>query len=73
MVGTSAHAVDGIAVEVDEDSYLRCTGEGSLSDGAEASEDAANYIASAIQVALKPIKIVAKDAITISWVKEGCL
>ena len=62
-VRPKSHSANGIAVEVDEDSYLRCTGEGSLSDGAEASEDAANYIASAIQVALKPIKV-AKDAIT---------
>jgi len=72
VVGTSANAVDGIAVEVDEDSYLRSTGAGSLGDGAEASEDDADCISSAIRVALKKqIKIVAKDAITIEWVEQG--
>ena len=71
VVGTSADAVDGIAVEVDEDRYLRCTGSGSLSDGSEASEDDRDDIRSAIRLALKPIKVPAKDAITIEWVEEG--
>ena len=71
VVGTSASAVDGIAVEVDEDNYLRCTGYGSLSDGSEASEDDSDYISGAIRVALKPIKVAAKDAITIEWIEEG--
>ena len=71
VVGTSASAVDGIAVEVDEDNYIRSTGSGSLSDGSEASEDDRDYISAAIRVALKPIKVAAKDAITIEWVEEG--
>ena len=79
LVGTSADAVDGIAVEVDEDSYLRSTGgvqgrgaaTGSRSDGAGASGDDADLICAAIRVALKPIKIVAKDAIRIEWVEAG--
>ena len=71
VVGTSASAVDGIAVEVDEDNYLRCTGYGSLSDGSEASEDDSDYISGAIRVALKPIKVAAKDAITIAWIEKG--
>jgi hypothetical protein len=71
VVGTSANAVDGIAVEVDEDNYLRSIGSGSLSDGSEASEDDSDYISSAIRVALKPITVPAKDAITIEWVEAG--
>ena len=71
VVGTSASAVDGIAVEVDEDNYLRCTGYGSLSDGSEASEDDSDYISGAIRVALKPIKVAAKDTITIAWIEKG--
>ena len=71
MVGTSAHAVDGIAVEVDMDSYLRSTGTGSLSDGAEASGHDDDLISAAIREELKPILIDAKDAITIEWVENG--
>ena len=71
VIATSANAVDGIAVDVDEDNYLRCTGSGSLSDGSEASEDDNDYISSAIRVALKPIKVAVKDAITIEWVEAG--
>ena len=70
VVGTSADAVDGIAVEVDEDNYLRCTGSESLSDGSEVSEDDRDYISGAIRVALKPVKVTA-NAITINWIEAG--
>ena len=77
VVGTSASAVDGIAVEVDEDSYLLSTGgcrDGAQRRGAAATgwskRDDADLICAAIRVALKPIKIVAKDAIRIEWVER---
>ena len=43
----------GIAVEVDEDNYLRCTGSESLSDGSEASEDDRDDIRSAIRLSVR--------------------